>query len=100
MMAIEQKKNKVWVIMNLSAPTSTSLNDTIDEFSLKKVSMSSAKAFGYSVIDRGPGACLWKWDLVDAYKSIPASLTNLRLQPFSWLGMEFVEMQSLATPRQ
>jgi hypothetical protein len=38
---------------------------------------------------------MWKWDLVDAYKNIPASLADLRLQAFSWLGMGFVETQKV-----
>ncbi len=94
MMAVEQK-SKVRVIMNLSAPAGASLNDAIDELALEKVTMSSAKAFGYSVIDCGPGARMWKWDLVDAYKNIPASPADFRLQAFSWLGMGFVETQKV-----
>ncbi len=94
MMAVKQK-NKVRVIMNLSAPAGASLNDTIDKLALEKVTMSSAKAFGYSVIDCGSGARMWKRDLVDPYKNIPASLADLRLQVFSWLGMGFVRTQKV-----
>jgi hypothetical protein len=94
MMAVEQK-NKVRVIMNLSAPAGASLNDAIDDLALEKVSMSTAKVFGYSVVDCGPAARMWKWDLVDAYKNIPATIQDLRLQAFSWLGMGFVETQKV-----
>jgi hypothetical protein len=94
MMAVEQK-NKVRVIMNLSAPPGASLNDAIDDLALEKVVMSTAKSFGYSVDDCSPGALMWKYDLVDAYKNIPAAVTYLRLQAFSWLGMGFVETQKV-----
>ncbi len=94
MMAVEQK-NKVRVIMNLSAPAAASLNDAINGLALEKVSMSTAKAFSYSVIDCGPSARMWKWDLVDAYKNIPAAVADLRLQAFSWLGMGFVKTQKV-----
>ena len=32
-----------------------------------------------------------KFDFVDAYKNIPATLADLRLQGFTWLGKFFVE---------
>jgi hypothetical protein len=32
-----------------------------------------------------------KFDFVDAYKNIPATLSDLRLQGFAWLGKYFVE---------
>jgi hypothetical protein len=60
MMAVEQK-NKVRVIMNLSAPTGASLNKAVYYLTLGKVSISTAKTFGYSVVDRGPAACMWEW---------------------------------------
>jgi hypothetical protein len=94
MMAVEQK-NKVRVIMNLSAPPDASLNDAIDDHALEKVVMSTAKSFGYSIVDCGPGARMWKYDLVDAYKNVPAAVTDLHLQAFSWLGMGFVETQKV-----
>jgi hypothetical protein len=98
LMAIEQK-NKVRVIMNLSAPAGASLNDAIDNLALEKVSMSTA--FGHSVIDCGPSARMWKWDLVDAHKNIPAAVADLRLQAFSRLGMGFVKLRksSATLPR-
>ena len=41
MMAVEQR-NKIRIIMNLSAPEGSSFNDAINESALEKVSMSSA----------------------------------------------------------
>jgi hypothetical protein len=94
MIAVEQK-DKVRVIMNLSAPKGQSFNENIDELKLEKVSMSTAKKFGHSVIDCDVGARMWKWDLVDAYKNIPVPISSLRYQGFRWLGKSFVETQEI-----
>jgi hypothetical protein len=94
MMALEQK-DKVRVIMNLSSPKGTSFNDAIDELALEKVSMSTARKFGYSVIDCGVNARMWKWDLVDAYKNIPVPIYQLKYQGFRWLGKTFTETQKV-----
>jgi hypothetical protein len=94
MMAVEQK-NKIRIIMNMSAPKGSSYNDAIDEMALEKVSMSSARLFGYSVQDCGTGARMWKFDMVDAYKTIPTPTSELRLQGFSWLGKFFVELKKV-----
>jgi len=81
--------------MNLSAPKGESLNEAIDELKLEQVFMSTAKKFGYSVIDCGHNASMWKWDLVDAYKNIPVPISSLRYQGFRWLGKSFVETQKI-----
>jgi hypothetical protein len=94
MMAVAQK-NKVRIIMNFSAPKGESYNDAIEELALEKVSMSSARLFGYSVVDCGSGAKMWKFDMVDAYKTIPAAQSDLRLQGFSWLGKYFIELKKV-----
>jgi hypothetical protein len=94
MMAVEQK-GKIRIIMNMSAPEGSSYNDAINEMALEKVSMSSARLFGYSVQDCGPGARMWKFDMVDAYKTVPAAQEDLRLQGFSWLGYFFVELKKV-----
>jgi hypothetical protein len=57
--------------------------------------MSSAKEFGYSVVDCGVGARMWKFDMTDAYKNLPAKLADLRLQGFSWLQAYFIETQQV-----
>jgi hypothetical protein len=94
MMAVEQR-NKIRIIMNLSAPKGSSFNDAIDELALEKISMSSARLFGYSLTDCGVGARMWKFDMVDAYKKIPASKSDLRLQGFQWLGRFFIELKKV-----
>jgi hypothetical protein len=70
-------------MMNLRAPSGASLNDAIDKLAHEKIKISTSKDFWYSVTS----ARMWKWDLVNAYKNVPASLDELCLQAFSWLGM-------------
>jgi hypothetical protein len=94
MIALEQK-DKIRIVMNLSAPKGESFNEAIDEQKLEQVFMSTAKKFGYSVIDCGHNASMWKWDLVDAYKNIPVPISSLRYQGFRWLGKSFVETQKI-----
>jgi hypothetical protein len=94
MMAVVQK-NKTRIIMDLSAPKGFSYNDAINELALEKVSMSSARLFGYSAQDCGRGARMWKFDMVDAYKTIPSAQEDLRLQGFTWLGKFFIELKKV-----
>ena len=90
MLAVEQH-GKVRIVMNLSGPDGQSFNDAVIDIALEKVTMSTARQFGYSVADCGPGARLWKWDMDSAYKNLPARVEDLRLQGFQWLGRLFVE---------
>ena len=92
MIAVEQK-SKIRIVMHLSAPEGESYNDAILDDALEKVSMSTARQVGYTIFDCGKGARLWKWDLADAYKNMPAAQADLRTQGFTWLGMKFVETQ-------
>jgi len=94
MMALEQK-DKVRIIMNLSKPKDGCFNDNVDTSRMEKVRMSSAKEFGYSVVECGIGARMWKFDMTDAYKNLPAKLADLRLQGFSWLQAYFIETQQV-----
>jgi hypothetical protein len=94
MMAVSQK-NKIRIIMDLSAPKGSSYNDAISDTALEKVSMSSARLFGYSIRDCGTGARMWKFDMIDAYKTVPAAQQDLRLQGFSWLGKFFIELKKV-----
>jgi hypothetical protein len=55
--------------------------------------MATAKQVGHLIIACGPDARIWKIDMIDAYKNIPAAISDLRLQGFSWLGMYWVEVQ-------
>jgi hypothetical protein len=92
MIAVDQK-TKIRIVMNLSGPKGSSYNDAIDSLALEKVCMSSARKFGYSVVDCGPGARMWKYDQTDAYKNLPASPDDVLLQGFAWLGGLFFETQ-------
>jgi hypothetical protein len=94
MMAVAQR-NKIRIIMNLSAPEGDSYNDAIDELALEKVVMSSARLFGYSIMDCGRHARMWKFDMVDAYKTIPSAQSDHRLQGFFWLGKFFIELKKV-----
>ena len=94
LMAIE-RNGKVRPIINLSSPKGRSYNDNINKIKLEKVNMSSAKAFSYMVKENGKGASIWKFDICDAYKLVPAVIEELRLQGFTWLGRSFVETQKI-----
>ena len=84
---------KVRVILNLSVPDGASFNDNINDFQLEKVVMSTARQVGYTIVGCGRGARMWKYDLRDAYKNVPARHADIRLQGFRWLGLFFVETQ-------
>ena len=84
---------KVRVILNLSVPDGASFNDNINDFQLEKVVMSTARQVGYTIVGCGRGARMWKYDLRDAYKNVPARHADFRLQGFRWLGLFFVETQ-------
>jgi len=94
MIAVPQK-NKIRMVMNMSGPKGSSFNDAIDEDKLEQVHMSTARKFGYSVIDCGYGAWMYKWDQEDAYKNMPARIQDLRLQGFTWLGCYFIETRQV-----
>jgi hypothetical protein len=78
MMVVKQKE-KVRIIMNLSSPKRMCFNDAVDADSLEKVHMATAKSIGYAILECGKHARLWKFDMSDAYKNLPAKLEDLRL---------------------
>ncbi len=55
--------------------------------------MSTARRFVHSLVDCGQAARMWKFDMVDAYKNIPAATSDYRLQGMEWLGKYFIETQ-------
>jgi hypothetical protein len=57
--------------------------------------MSSARNFGYSIIEAGPGCLIAKPDIMDAYKNMPAKISDLRYQGFMWLGKYFVALRQM-----
>lgn len=90
LMAVPQD-SKVRIILNVSLPENNSFNSNIIPNSLEKVNMSSARNFGYTLKKCGAGAIMSKFDICDAYKQIPASPKDYRLQGFFWLGKFFIE---------
>ena len=55
LMAVKQK-NKIRPVLNLSAPVGASFNEAVNPDSLRKLSMSTAKEFGYEILRAGRGA--------------------------------------------
>jgi len=92
-MIAAERKGKVRVIMNLSAPEGSSFNDAVDTAKLEKVRMATARDVGYLILACGAGARMWKFDYKDAYKLVPSKIRDLRLQGFFWVGGFFVETQ-------
>ena len=78
-MAIKQG-HKVRPVLNVSLPKLASLNDNVNKLAVEKVKMSTAKKFSYSVIEAGKNCLITKFDMVDAYKNVPAKTSDLRLQ--------------------
>ncbi len=87
------RNNKVRPVLNMSGPKGKSFNDNIDKRSLEKVHMSTAKSFGKALLRAGKDAKFSKFDIVEAYKLIPAKPQDIRLQGFTWLGKSFCESQ-------
>jgi hypothetical protein len=94
LMAIQQGE-KVRPVLNLSAPKDCCFNSAVNEPSLEKVYMSSAKKFSRTVVQAGYNAKMFKFDLVDAYKNVPAKIEDFRIQGFSWLNRYFFETKQI-----
>ena len=90
-LAAVPQDGKVRPVINVSYPAGSSFNDNIIENSMEKVKMSSARSFGYTLKKCGKCATLSKFDMRDAYKNVPCSLHDLRLQGFKWLEKYFNE---------
>ncbi len=78
---------KIRICMNVSLPEGSSFKDNIAKHKLEKMRMSSAKNFGYSLLEAGANSIMSKFDFVD--ENIPATLSDLRLQGFAWLEKYF-----------
>ncbi len=89
--AVEQE-DKVRAVLNVSNNTGESFNNNVNKLMLKKVQMSSARNFGYTIRKCGANAKMSKFDLEAAYKQMPAPINELRLQGFCWLNRFFVEL--------
>ncbi len=85
LMAVPQK-NKVRLVMNLSAPAGSAFNEAIKPESVKKLDMSSAKKAGEKSLKTGRFAEIAKLDMKDAYKLIPGHPEQWNHYGFNWLG--------------
>jgi hypothetical protein len=74
--------NKTRICINVSLPEGRNLNDNVDNLVLEKITMSSAKNFGFSMVNCGNNCVFAKPDIVDPYKNVPAKLADLHLQGF------------------
>ena len=81
----------VRVILNMSAPAGSSVNEGID-IDMFPATMSSTLKW-LAVLDKaGRGCKIMKIDWADAYKHVPVRPEDISLQWFSWLGMGFAEL--------
>jgi len=89
------RNEKVRPVINMSAPKNESFNDNVDPFKVEKVWMDTAKNFSYTLKEVRGSALISKFDIKDAYKTIPAKKEDWRLQGFEWLGKYFFETQMI-----
>jgi len=94
LMAVVQP-SKIRPILNLSAPKNFSLNDCLDTAKIPKIYMSTAKDFSHAIYGAGFNAKLYKFDLVNAYKTIAAHPSAWRLHGFKWLNRYFVDITTI-----
>lgn len=94
LMAVDQK-DKVRPVINMSLPAGNSFNENVKKHLLEKVHMATAKQFGFRLFDCGLNAWMSKVDINDAYKTIRAKNSDLRLQGFTWLGKFFVDKSQI-----
>ena len=79
------------IILNFSSPAGNCVNDGIDS-KMFPTSMSSTNRWLGALERAGRGALIMKVDWAAAYKHIHVRKDDLKLQYFSWLGMDFVEL--------
>jgi hypothetical protein len=94
LMAVDQGL-KIRPILNVSSPEGESFNDNVDEFLCEKVQMATARNVSYMIKAAGKNCLLYKTDIKDAYKIVPAKIEDLRLQGFALLGKYFVETRMI-----
>ena len=87
------RNGKIRPVVNMSGPKGYSFNDNLDKTKLEKVKMTTAKEFSYSLKEAGNGALFSKYDIKEAYKLVPAKVSDYRLQGFRWLNKFFCETQ-------
>ena len=91
LMTVPKPNGSVRIILNLSAPLGSSVNDGInnDDF---PASMSSTTKWLRSMNRAGRSCKFCKIDWADAYKHIAVRLEDTELQWFQWLNMAFKEL--------
>ena len=85
-LAVVPRNGKIRPILNLSSPKGGSFNDNVDKGALERLHMGTAKQFSFLLRDAGHGARFSKYDIQDAYKLIPAKVSDYRLQGFTVSG--------------
>ena len=79
------------IILNLSSPEGSSVNDGIIAEDFPATMSSTAKWL--EVLEKaGQGAFIMKADWADAYKHVAVRPEDVKLQWFSWLGKYFAEL--------
>ena len=81
----------VRIILNLSAPLGSAVNEGINSQDFPTV-MSSTNKWLKALHRAGRNAVMCKIDWSDAYKHVAVSLEDTNLQWFTWLGMGFKEL--------
>jgi hypothetical protein len=90
-----QQNEKVRPVQDLSESKGYSFNDNVMEEKLEKVVMSSSKRFGRALYEAGENSEFSKCDFVDAYKNVPVSQNDLRLQGFMWKHKFFIKTRQV-----
>jgi len=85
------QRSKIRPILNLSSPRNRSFNDAIDPWHIEKLTMSSPRLFGESLVKMGEGAKFSKSDIQDAYKVIPNAKNQQHFYGMKWLGKFFYD---------
>jgi hypothetical protein len=57
--------------------------------------MATEKDFGYLLVEAGKHSVMSKFDMCDAYKCVPAQVSEFRLQGFVWLNRFFFEKKQV-----
>ena len=81
----------VRIILNLSSPKGSSVNDGIDSSDFPTV-MSSTTKWLRALHRAGKRCLMTKVDWADAYKHLAVRLEDTELQYFNWLGKAFKEL--------
>ena len=90
-MTREKPNGSVRIILNLSSPKGSAVNEGIDNSEFP-ATMSSTSKWVSSLWKAGKKCKMVKIDWADAYKHIAVRPEDINLQWFTWLGMAFQEL--------